>query len=255
MELFDSPPSEETLLKERADFLSDLADKMNSELYQGTKLIKNHFSFIKKFDIDDGSNIILGNIEGYNFCFVEDYCIQASKHNRSHWESKFIIEMKQEKFPDFSLEPKKQAIKNYLTGLLITLAIFFIPYFVSFFKKDEVYYIALIISVCIGLIVLTICIEGFKNIYQQDKYKINNYSFKEKYVISSKFKPERIREVLTDKVCKKIVNYPYDLNIRFEKKCIDIDFPWDEKLSYNSCNALINKYIRIVKLFENDSES
>ena len=254
MGLFDPPPSRTALLKERTTFLSDLADQLNSELYHGTSLIKKHFSFIKKFDIESDSNVILGNIEGYNFCFVEDYQEKQSKHSHSHWESKFIIEMKEEKFPDFSIETKKQAIKNYSFILLFSLIFFSIPYFVSFFKNGNVY-IALIISGGFGLILLSICIQGFKNIFKQDKYKISNYRFKEKYVISSERKPEKIREVLTDKVCSKIVNYPGNLDISFSNKCISIDLPSNEKLSYNICVNLINKYIKIVKLFEDDLEN
>ena len=159
--------------------------------------------------------------------------------------------MKEKDFPDFSLKTKKQAFIEGIIALIVSVACFYIPFFAN--NKD--FYFLLIILGGLGLIALFCCINHFKSIFQQDKYKISNYRFKEKYVIFSDSKPEKIRRVFSDNICTQILNYPSDLDIYFEHKSIVYDFPSDEQLSYNACLNLIGKYIKIVRLFEDDSEN
>ena len=252
MFLFNLTSRRRELLKKRYDYLSKLSKLLDSQYYRGISLLKCHFKYLNNTFIKDDCNAIAGNIDGYKFCFIEDYHVKSSRHDSSHWKSKLIIEMKEKDFPDFSLKTKTQAFIEGLIALIATIVCFSIPFFD---KNKEFFSLFIIIMGVLSLIPLFCCINRFMSFFQQYKYKISNYRFKKKYVIISDCKPEIIRRVFTDNICNQILNYPSNLDIHFIDKSIVFDFPSDIKLSYNACLELLSEYIEIVKLFEDDSEN
>lgn len=244
--------------KSRIADIKALAKELDAEHYYGIERVKNRFNIDISYDPKgiSNSNVIVGNREGYEYCFIEYYQMRKS----CGWKSKIYLRMKNN-IPDFELMTKEASICHLIFLGVFTFISTVIPMiiFVILFLHEKKWDLNVIIVVgvllifgVIGLILLKDCIKAFIQICNQNKYRILNKEFKDKYVIFSDAPSESIRTIFNEKVCSKIVKKPSDLHIDLKNNCISSDFAFREKLSLDSCNKNLNLLIEKVKLFEND---
>ena len=247
-------PDAKKKAEERKNDVQYLAGQLEAE-YCSTLMInelKNRFNSISKITEIENSNIIVGNIEGYDYCLVEYYHIRRGKGDHSGWRSKLIFRTKGS-IPDFRLLTKKSAISTACIGLFFGLLFLIIPICIILSGKGGAT-IPAILSIVISLIILYCAVLDIKEIYENDKYGIRNSRFKEKYIIRTEASPNDINRVFTEEVCSKILNYPSDIDIEINEQEIFEEFELDEKLSYPLCKKHLNSLISKVKILEGDSE-
>ena len=90
-----------------------LGAKYQTNLKEYTKLF-NLTEIATSSEIED-SNAIVGNIEGYDYCFLEFYRISySSRYSNSYYTSKAIINIKKDNNISFSLLSRKSAILHII---------------------------------------------------------------------------------------------------------------------------------------------
>ena len=264
-------PSREERVKERSSFVRNLAKQFNSKYYYGIKNIKNSFYIENDSDMDD-SNIIVGEVEDYDYCFVEYYHVKSGKNDSSRWVSKVLLKAKEGNYPDFELVTKRSAklqagcllgIGAFIGLPTITQSIVFLTMFLAGFKNSFSILEALGFLI-IGLAFLSIFIgisywlvktglNKMKKIKNNDNYNIRNREFKEKYVILTDSSPKEISKVFNEEVCNNIMKLPSELTIAFNKNTVSKEFNNNEQLSVNLCNQHLNDLLDKVRLFKTES--
>ena len=219
--------------------------------YLTVNAVMNRFPSLSAIEDIENSNIVFGIINGYSYCFVESFHIRKRKGDHSEWKSKLIFKTK-ESFPDFHLITKSSAILDYLGGILFGLFFFLVPIFVMFASKSAP--VVAVISCVYGFVIISYFLIKLKDVFLNDKFGIKNRGFKEKYVIFTKSNPNNINRVFTEEVCSKILDYPYDIDIKINNQEIIVDFDQNEKLSYPLCKEYLNSLVREVKILEGDFE-
>jgi hypothetical protein len=272
MGIFDFE-SAQTKVRNRIGAVKALADQLNAEYYDGISQIKN------KFGIDDSdsdiknSNAIVGELQGFEYCFVEYYHRQHGKNDSSKWVTNVYLRLNKDDFPDFQLMTKTSALTGAGCILIFGLPFFCVPLFLIFqaitmfttiFKNT--YGLGLNVSIIFPLITMTLIslvfgavgwfiisasIKTIKSVYGQGKYNILNYKFREKYVIISEADVNSIRKVFTENVVSGIVNHkPEITNINCHNCCFSSSFNHNEQLTYALCNKYLGPLLKQAQIFE-----
>ena len=239
-------------VKSRVSYIKSLAENLNAEYYYGIDRVKNRFNIKVKDGISD-SNVIVGNRDGYDFCFVEYY--RTRKHSR--WESKLFLRMKYD-LPDFMLMTKESASFQLRFQAIFSGAFILIP-IIGFINviAQKGWSSSLIPAACvillfvgIGLWLLKDFFKYYKKINNQRLFDISHNKFRDTYVIISDANPNSIRRIFNEKVCSDFVDNPLDNDLIISNKCTSLNFKMDEKLSLISCNDNLDLLLKKVKVFE-----
>ena len=78
MALFNITNPEEKV-KERTNFIKALSAHLNAEYYNTIDAVAEFFNFNDNFE-PSTCNVIVGNIEGFDYCFVEYYHVVALRY-------------------------------------------------------------------------------------------------------------------------------------------------------------------------------
>ena len=267
--------SHENKTKERVHPVQALASKFNADYHYGI----NEDCYLFFSDISDEMkecNVIIGESEGYEYCFLEYYHLKSGKNDSSKWITKYSLRLNDLEFPDLELQTRKSALNGVGCMLFFGLPFLGIPVFIAFnfifaFIKSGmgISKETLMIPIVMGLILLFFlvilgfiafiffgsAIDTLKKIKNQNQYCIRNPLFREKYVILTDVDKDLIRKVFNEKVCSRVVNFRPEIDyIRIHKGCISGEFSYNEQLSYNNCSKYISKLTKEAKIFERDEE-
>ena len=239
-------------VKSRVSYIKSLAKNLNAEYCYGIERVKNRFNIKVKDGISD-SNVIVGNRDGYDYCFVEYY--RTKKHSR--WESKLFLRMKYD-LPDFMLMTKESASFQLRFQAIFSGAFILIPIigFINVIAQNG-WNSSLIPAACvillfvgIGLWLLKDFFKYYKKVNNQRIYDIPHNKFKDRYVIISDATTNSIRRIFNEKVCSEFVDNPLDKDLIISNKCTSLDFQMTEQLSLDSCNDNLDLLLKRVKVFE-----
>ncbi len=239
--------------------IKEIAEKLEADYSYGFNTIQNKFdSFFFSHEMQD-SNVITGNIDGYDYCFIEYYHQKSGKHDTAHWRSSAILKATNRSIPDFSLALKGPTVKKAKLSIIFGILFLFVPvillislYSAGMLRLDSA---ALVIGficlvfVLVPTIVILASIGTLREVNNQGKYGIHNRAFKEKYVILAHSDPARIRRLFTEKLCTKILRQPMDIEVTFTKNCIIQSFN-DSLFTYSSCKSTLNLLLDKAKVFE-----
>ena len=269
MGLFDFETAE-TKVRNRTQLIKSLAQKLDARYLSDLRMVSKKFSF----DILQAKkcNIIAGEYNGFEYCFLEYYHQKSGKNDHSRWVSEISVRFN-ENFPDFQLDTRFSALFTaWLTMIFglpfLGLPVFFLSQFLMFFFKifktgfDIEILVPLLLFFGIGMIsgmlgwlLFSPGLKTYKQIHNQGQYYIRNHKFKEKYVILSDANVNTIRKIFNDKVCAKIVDFKPDLDsINCTNNCLRSKFGHNEQLTYPLCMQYLEKFTRQAQIFE-DYES
>ncbi len=217
MDLLESPENRYFLIKE-------LAKELNAEFYQGTENVVNKFDLNSILQIssksEEGKNsyIVVGNIESYDYCFIEYFYRLQHGIDRKF---KLIIRVKKAVHFLELVVKKDFKSKNYyqiFIGFLGFLIFYLCYYQISNISIYEIIFCGFFSL--IGLISALAGIYSLTKINNYAKYGINNKIFREKYVVISSAKPDEVSNFFNEDVCSKIVDLPYDISFESRTKYI-----------------------------------
>ena len=215
--------------------------------------IKKQFNLAPNIELNN-SNIITGKYEGYDYCFVERFSDDFRRLEIIKWTSTFVIKTNNKKFPDFKIIAKKSYVMFNFAYIMIPIALFaaLIGYYIQNGTKDlNNLYVLAVMAVVSTLIFIVSFIIDLLKIKQQNKYKINNLKFKDRYIILSEADPNEIEEVFDDRICSRIAGYYTDLELSFKSKCFSKEFS-ETNLTFDLCDSNLKDYFSQVQLFEKD---
>ncbi len=253
-------------LKDRANFVKQLADELNAEYYCGLdenikKKYDIAFSRFKKEEKE--SNVIVGNFEGYEYFFEEFYHERENRRDFSRWISYYRLRLKG-KFPNFTLKTKRNIIQDYILSLFTTFALFLLPALLIYInlsnsnpsKAFQIFFIFLFLGT--WLMFMFLGVVSFIDFYfQQKKYKTGNQMFDKKYIIQGNPKLDAIKTIFSDEVCSKIANYPFEFNFIVKNNILVYDRSNKclKYLNLEVCKKVLNDSVSIAKILEEKSDS
>ena len=258
-------PSAKELVRKRAPVIEHLAKMLNAEYFDSVYRVMGQFSIPDNRDMTD-CNVISGNIDGYDYCFIEYFHEKRTKNDHSHWVSKVFLRMKYEGFPDFELDTKFGVFFNTAVILIFLIAISIVPAFIflpSFFSMFPIFRFHGFMGFLSGLFFILVIIgilyfvgkfffKSFFKAFDQKKYGILNKKFNEEYVIISDAPVNEIRKVFTEQLCARIVKQRGTLCIKVKNNCVSGEFKDNQQLSFELCNSHLNNLLKAVKIFENE---
>jgi hypothetical protein len=262
-------PSRIEMMKDRTSEMKVISSRMNAEYYVGIDSVKERFNLDDESDYDN-CNVIVGNIEGYDYCFIEYYRPEEYRRGgvrrKAEWKSELYLKVKNDDFPDFHLTTGKSALRSSIFGILGALSLIissiwgliycYLTRVTSTFESviTIVFAFILIIVFILSIVIIYSDINTIKQVKNQDKYAIQNKEFKEKYVILSDEDPEKILNVFTDEVIAKILERTNakekKIDISFYKGVTSVDFQSGTKLAFSFCDSQLHRLLKIVRLFE-----
>ncbi len=266
---FESPESK---MRSRMGPVKAIADRLNADYYHGIEEVKDTF-FPSINDEMKNSNVIVGESEGYRYCFIEYYHRGRGKNDHSKWISRIALRLNEEDFPDFDLSSKSSAL--FSVGCFIAFALPFgiVPlimltsFIFMFLNNKAIPKDSQLIPIIIGLgflfftlifgaisfFIINYALKTYKQINSQGKYCISNPKFRDKYVILTDSDEYRIRKVFNEKVCSRIVDFnPEISSISIQNNCIQKGCDYNEQLSYPLCLKYINQLVKEAQIFEKD---
>ncbi len=246
------------MVEYRSSIVKDLAKKMGADYYYGVDKVKSDFC-IFDYEMND-SNVIVGNKDGYDYCFVEYYHERCGKSDYPRWVSTLFFKMKNNNLPSFHLTTKSSAFTSSGLGILqslfyLIMAFLFIYLGIDSFRKTSgnFYIFATIMGVLFGLIgvvLLNLHLRPLFKLKIQSKYGIRDKEFLEKYIIISEADPAEISKVFTEEVCSRIVNSLTDVDFDLSGCIVTVPFNTDSQLSYSSCKGYLDDILYKAKIFE-----
>lgn len=255
----------EARVRERSDYVLNIANQLNANYRYGLKKIKDKFNIVENYE-NTYCNAIFGLIEGYDYCFYEYFhCARGRAMGLPYINNYFISEeaIKLKGYcSSFVLLTKKSAIwktiKYFLVGeILLSFLLFLLTF--SHEKKN----IELVGIFIVGIFMFYCLINFILDLYkintnykvQEKYYDISNKDFKDKYVIISSYYPIslcsdniNIKKVFTEKVCSRIVDSKLNSDIVVVNSCIREKY--EKKLTYDICQKHLNNLLSKAKLFE-----
>lgn len=269
MALF-SVSNPEQMVKERTNFIRALSAHLNAEYYNTIDAVAEFFNFNDNFE-PSTCNVIVGNIEGFDYCFIEYYHVGRGKSDHSKWISELSFKM-QKDIPNFQLITKDSAKRNagcFITfGLIFTLPIIVIilasiTVGTSFLSvKNEagflpyifigIYVLFAILFAIIPSFLIYSGIKTLKEINNQRKYNIMNQDFNEKYAIFTDTDRDTyyISKIFNNDLCSKILDFKPELTeITFDKNCIKKEYD-STQLTLDFCEKELKTFLSKAKLFE-----
>lgn len=274
MALFSFTSPEEKV-KERTDFIKALSAHLNAEYYNGVDAFAEKFDFSQDSELLK-SNAIVGNLEGFDYCFVEYYHLGRGKNDHSKWISELSFRM-QKDIPDFQLITKDSAKRNAGCFIIFGL-IFFIPVLVTIITsivsgtslltgKNEagflpfifigVYVLVALLFTIIPSYLIYSGIKTLKEINNQRKYNIMNPNFNEKYAIFTDTNTDtyKISKIFNYDFCSKVLNFEPELTeITFNKNCTKKEYDGTQ-LTLAFCENELKTFLNKAKLFEERDET
>ncbi|MBR4328890.1 MAG: hypothetical protein IKP71_03485 [Candidatus Riflebacteria bacterium] len=263
--LFDS---EEDKVKERVAFVKNLSKQLNANYYYGLKDVKDDFNL--GISNEKPCNVIVGNIEGFDYCLVEYYHKMSGRHDHSHWVSLGSIRMHDD-YPDFELSTIRSVKVGsgcsiffgilFVIPTLATLALTF-KSILNIFDEGigEGLFGAFMFGFCtLGLAFVSYVLFSsgrydLKQADNQGKYNIRNIKFRQKYAILSEGNSEAISRIFTDKVCERVVEAnPEIYSIKITRSCITEDIG-NEQMTLSSCQECLKSLLQQAQIFENDDD-
>ncbi|MBP5469179.1 MAG: hypothetical protein J6Z11_08045 [Candidatus Riflebacteria bacterium] len=265
----------EQKVKERTDFIKALSAHLNAEYYNVIDAVAEFFNFSYYRDLSN-CNIIVGNIEGFDYCFVEYFHVGRGKNDHSKWISELSFRM-QKDIPDFQLITKDSAKRNAGCFIIFGL-IFFIPVVVTIIAsivagtsllsgKNEagflsyifigVYVLVALLFTIIPSFLIYSGIKTLKEINNQRKYNIMNPNFNEKYAIftDSDTDTYKISKIFNYDFCSKVLNFEPELTeITFDKNCVKKEYD-STQLTLAFCENELKTFLNKAKLFEEREET
>lgn len=265
----------EQKVKERTDFIKALSAHLNAEYYNVIDAVAEFFNFSDNPDLSN-CNIIVGNIEGFDYCFVEYFHVGRGKNDHSKWISELSFRM-QKDIPDFQLITKDSAKRNAGCFIIFGL-IFFIPVVVTIIAsivagtsllsgKNEagflsyifigVYVLVALLFTIIPSFLIYSGIKTLKEINNQRKYNIMNPNFNEKYAIftDSDTDTYKISKIFNYDFCSKVLNFEPELTeITFDKNCVKKEYD-STQLTLAFCENELKTFLNKAKLFEEREET
>ena len=253
------------MVAKRIEAVKNLCKEMNANYVYGAESLKEVFYLDYQDEMKD-SNIITGQIEGYDYCIIEYYHMTHRKNDISRWISFGSLKMKNN-YPDFEIttinSAKNTANIDIAIGSVLSCLILFysIPCFFALFQGKTEAYLFFLISFIgilgIGYFAYYLLSSGskmLKKIKNQESYNIKNQLFKNKYVILSDADPYIFKEIITDEVCSRIIEAKPEIKeIKVNKNCIKEKIGYDEKLSKTSCNKCIISLLNTARIFESNN--
>ena len=272
MGLFDFR-SREQRIRDRVVEVRELASKLNADYNYGIESVKYFFSDVSE-EMKE-CNTIVGESEGFQYCFIEYYHVGHGKNDHSRWISKFSLRMNDEEFPDFTLQTKDKALQGvgclllfsvpFVVGPLIAILSSIHILFSMLKNAPKEGFLGIIVFSLVfllfaglfgfvGYLIFSDAIKTYKQIYNQGQYYIRDAFFREKYVILSDVDTRYIRRVFTEKVCIRVSSYwPEKISIDVKNGCIHEELN-SEQLSFPKCFEIIKKRTRDALIFELDDE-
>lgn len=267
MEIFDDA---HTKVTKRTEFIKSLASKLNGSFVNKIDELIYKFDLSELYTDLENSNAITGEIQGFEYCFIEYFHQGNGKYDPSGWVSNVHLHLNKD-FPDFKLTTKKasrsKAISEFLLGIILIISI--ILFFILLFRNDNLdsfFSGSLLENLIVGVIMGAICIViGFKaymsmyevsktyiTIKNQNKYNIQNPKFREKYVIFSESDENKISEIFNENaVSKFMATKPELTDINCHNKCLSLRFDNNGQLSFSLCNKYLGILLNQAKILEN----
>ena len=252
--------------KGRIEAVKLLSEKMNANYTYGTSSLQDHFN-VDNTDEEKDSNVIVGSVDGYPYCFVEYYHIGRGKNEHSRWISYCSLRLKST-CPNFEVSTISSAQSSANTQIVVgcifllpsIFCLIFIVVSLGLIFKGRVLegllfpIFPILLNLAFGFFAYNFITSGLqtkKEMKNQSKYDIRNHSFKDKYVILSEADPYKIKKIFTDEVCEGIVNAKPEVNsISVINNCINMKFDRGEMLEYNFCNRCLNTLVSQAELFK-----
>ena len=94
MGFFDLFDTRESKVRGRVDQIQALASKLNADYNYGIESVKYFFSDVSE-EMKE-CNTIVGESEGYEYCFIEYYHIGRGKNDHSKWVTKYSLRLNDE---------------------------------------------------------------------------------------------------------------------------------------------------------------
>ncbi len=274
MGLFDFETAE-TKVRNRTPLVKSIAQKLDADYQYSIRGVKDKFNIEDSSECEN-SNVIVGEKNGFEYCFIEYYHVGRGKNDHSKWVSKVSLRLN-DTFPDFDLQTRSSALSGVGCMAVLSLPFLGIPFFLlsqllmfcfAFFHSKSGFQLEMLIPMgafilfgsifgFIGWSIFSSALKTYKQINNQGQYYIRNPKFKEKYVILSDADVYRVRKVFNDNVCSKIVKFtPEITEISCRNNCLKKDFGSNEQLSYPLCHNYLIPLVKQAELLEDyDSES
>lgn len=241
---------------DRVVCIKKIAKVLGAKYQTNLKEYTNFFNLTEiatSYEIED-SNAIVGNIEGYHYCFLELNRMTSGGIPRSNFTSKAIINIKKDNHISFSLLTRKSAILHIVNRFLMAFVftVFYLAY-IGFNRFSFNYQVSLYLVVFLCLILLIALLDTIKTIYKisfQKRYNIQNSVFNNNYVILSDSEPRIIGELFNEEVCSRIVNSKLDTDIIVKNNCIILEFDHGAELSLEGCRKYLYYLVNQAKLFK-----
>ncbi len=223
-----------TKVTKRIGFIKDLASKLNGSFVSNIDGLRLKYNISELYGDLDDSNAITGEIQGYEYCFIEYFHQGNGRYDSSRWGSSVYLLLNKD-IPDFKLTTKKtarlKAISDFIFGIILMIL-----FFILLFRNDNLdsfFHGSLLENLFVGLIMLFMCVfigalafmsmyktyETFGIINNQNKYNIRNPIFRKKYIIISEDDENKISNIFNENAVLKIIETkPEITEINCQKK-------------------------------------
>ncbi len=252
-----------TKVTNRISDVEKLSAKLNGNFINDIEKIKSKFSIDGSERDLDNCNAITGEIQGFEYCFIEYFHRRQGKNDHSHWITKVFLRFNKD-IPDFELNTKNSANKNVWGGFVFGSIFLLIPTgmivlgIVAIINRNFAQLFNIIPFGLFGLIfglfggwIIHSSKRTYNQINDQGKYNIHNPRFREKYVIFSDDNLNKIRQTFNENVVSKIVDAKPEISsISVRNNCLSSDFDRNDQLSYASCNKYLAPLLQQAKILE-----
>ena len=258
-----------TKIKNRIPVIQGLAKKLNAKYIKGYEEVKYKFNIKDEIRGIEESNGIVGETQGFEYCFLEYFHEGNAKYDPSGWITNVYLRMNKD-IPDFNLTTKKAAVLKSLSGFVLGLLMFslIILFFILLFRNDNMRHYTtgsfsniLLGWVSMGAALIYLGAKTYLLVYpaiktiidiinQSKYYNIKNPKFRKKYVIFSN-NPNKINKIFNENVVSKLIETkPEITEINCHKKILFSRFDTNELLSYASCNTYLTPLLQQAKIME-----
>ncbi|MBQ2592037.1 MAG: hypothetical protein II567_01980, partial [Candidatus Riflebacteria bacterium] len=109
MGLFDFETTE-TKVRNRTPLVKSIAQKLDADYQYSIRGVKDKFNIEDSSECEN-SNVIVGEKNGFEYCFIEYYHVGRGKNDHSKWVSKVSLRLN-DTFPDFDLQTRSSALSG-----------------------------------------------------------------------------------------------------------------------------------------------
>jgi hypothetical protein len=256
-------------IKRHSNEVKALARSFNAMYYSGIEDIETKFDIADDdiFEVMENSNVISGNIEGNEYCFVETYC-RVSKYSYI-WRVNIFLKIAKE-IPDFIFE-RKGSEEKQLDNMFETTKLFAIPTFLfnltlilaMFYSSSPIETSNLILAI---ITIIAMSLPGLflissyiveKNKYKNRKKISINAEFDSFLDIYSNSDENSIKKIFNEDslpIFYELFSDKYKINEHFSllksyNNCLHFRAIEEDKLSFELIKNHLDLFKKLIKLF------